>query len=493
MSWIKGISTILSGRNTLNAVFWFSALGFLRPAVNIFLLPLYLLVLTPEDYGVLALIGIFTAVAATVSNLRVDAAMRTFYFDYNQERESLWRYLSQIFSLNLTMVLIAFGILLLAGPILYDWLFINEEVRFFPLGVISLAAAFFSSCTSIYFIYLKNQMRLKEFFTYAIWEILAMVILQYYFTIHLNMGILGILYGALIPNALSFILIVLLHPGLVTFSWDRRMIAPSLKFALPLVPFSFLFVAEKQMDKFFIEKYLNLEMVGLYALLLSLVGLVAVLFTAMDNAIRPYLYQVLKDNAPQTQKQVSNYFGLYLMVGLLGLSGVILVGCNLDLITSNAKYLSVRDYFTFACCATLPVIFVRFYALLFIYFKKSAQLTLATAAKTLVMIFAFIALIPAFGIYGALTALFISHMANLLIFKKLVGAFNVPTFVNQEMILVVILFLVLTWSLYLTLGSYSLGAFGLIQFLIMGSALIYLNLKRIRSLAAEQISTRPNL
>jgi len=43
-------------------IFWFSFIGFLRPAINVFLIPLYLACISPEEYGLLSLVLIFSAI-----------------------------------------------------------------------------------------------------------------------------------------------------------------------------------------------------------------------------------------------------------------------------------------------------------------------------------------------------------------------------------------------------------------------------------------------
>ena len=476
----------------MSAVFWFSILGFLKPAIGVFLIPMYLLVLTPEDYGVLALVGLFKAVAVVLGNLQLSSAMRTFYFDYNHEEGRLRNYLRQMFSANLLLVIISFGLLLATGPFLYDLLFTNDELKYYPLGVVSVASGLLTSCTAIYFIYLKNQIRLKEYFSYAVFEVLAIVALQFYLTIVLGMGILGLLYGALLPTAISFLIIVLRNSDLITIKLDWKLLRPSFSYALPLVPFAFLFAAESQLDKFFIEKYLNLEMVGLYALLMTIVGFVGILYAAVNNAIRPFLYQALKEGGEDNRIRINNYLSLYLMVGVIGLSGVIMIGSNLEFITSNAKYLSIREFFTYACTISVPFILVRFYALLFIFYKKSKALSVVTGIKVVVMCIAFMLLIPAFGIYGALTAVMISHLVNALIFAKLSSNFGAPNVMTWQSLLPAGFFLVAIWSLHFFMADYSIGAYGLVQFLLVAAVLLFFNWGKIKSLAVENISTAPS-
>ena len=75
-----------SGRKSLGTplvpLVCFSALAIINRGLSLLLLPIYLRHISPAEYGVLAAVTIVAAVIAVVSNLKLDAAMRTFYFDY---------------------------------------------------------------------------------------------------------------------------------------------------------------------------------------------------------------------------------------------------------------------------------------------------------------------------------------------------------------------------------------------------------------------------
>ncbi|MEM8890003.1 MAG: hypothetical protein AAGD28_18645, partial [Bacteroidota bacterium] len=143
-----------------------TALGFIPALAGIFLLPLYLNQLSSEEYALMNLVIIFAGFAAMVGNLKLDAAMRTFYFDYDKEPDKLQQYLSQVFSLGLGLLILVFGILLLIGPYLFQLVFRSEEISFYPYGFYALAASFLSLAKSPYMIFLKNQIRLREFAFY---------------------------------------------------------------------------------------------------------------------------------------------------------------------------------------------------------------------------------------------------------------------------------------------------------------------------------------
>ncbi|MGI9270617.1 MAG: hypothetical protein ACR2QT_02485, partial [Woeseiaceae bacterium] len=63
----------------------YTLLGLAQRGAWLIMLPVYFLVLQPDEFALLVLI-LFTAnVLAIAANLRLDAAMRTFYFDFDSD------------------------------------------------------------------------------------------------------------------------------------------------------------------------------------------------------------------------------------------------------------------------------------------------------------------------------------------------------------------------------------------------------------------------
>jgi len=435
---VERLKQILLTPNVLGSVFWFTALGFLGPATKIFLLPLYLKFLTPEDYGILSLVGVFTAIVA-------------------------------VFTVVLSLLLL--GCLLATGPKIFEWLFVEEAVKFYPYGILAISTAFLSACTSIYFIYLKNKVLLKQYFLYSVASTFLVVLLQAYCIIQLQLGILGIFLGSLIPAMLIFLIIILTNRDLLVFRFKVDIILPSIKFALPLLPFSFLFVFEKQIDRLILERNMTLEEVGIYALLVGLLALINIALGALDNAIRPFLYQSLKDGGPTSFIKINQYFLIYLAVGFLSLSGIILVGCNLHWITDNLRFLKTQKYFTFGALAMIPLIYVRYVALLFVYNKKSFELTISTIFKTVMIVSLMLWLIPVYGIHGAIAATGISNLFNCFLFNFLIQSHPIPPIQNKLIIGLSFVFFLLIIIPNFYLASNHIGIYGIFQFLI---TLIYL-------------------
>jgi len=393
-----------------SSLIWFTLLGFLRPAIHIFLLPLYLLKISPDQYGILSLVLIFAGLVGSLSGLKLDVAANTFYYDYYKKRPLLERYLGQIFTFNLMIGILFFIILYFSGSAIYQNVFSSPEVLFFPFGILAIGHALFSSANSIYYAYLRNELRIKEFVVVNVTAILSTIILQAVFILFYDLGIYGILLGSFIPAVIVFLYTVVKNSWLLRFKVDFDLLKPSLMFGLGFLPISFLVIFERQIDRLLIERFLNLEQVGLYSILLSITGFFTVFLGAFQNAVRPNVYESLKQNNIETKSMVNNVFKHYSSFGVFALASVLLVGNHFYLITDNPKYLKIVEYFPFAVAASIPLIFLRFQILVILFFKKTQLLSVVTVFKTIAMIIVLYLLIPKYGIMGAILALFISYV-----------------------------------------------------------------------------------
>lgn len=397
-------------KSTWNHLMWFTFLGFLRPAIGIFLLPLYLARITPAEYGILSLVLIFSSLVSSVSGLKLDVAANTFYYDFYEDRKSLINYLGQIFTINFLVGVLFLLVLYFSGAFIFESIFISKEITFYPYGLLAVSNALLISGISIYYSYLRNELRVKEFVWVNVFSILTSVSLQAVLILHYDMGILGILWGSLISAILVFLYIIISNSWLIQFKLNYKLLRPSLIFGLGFLPISFLVIFEKQIDRIFIERFLDLERVGIYALLIGVTGFFAIFLGAFQNAIRPNIYESLKQDGSSKVSYVNDAFKQYCSVGIFALAGVFFVGNHFHLITDNPKYLVIIDYFPYAVAATIPLIFLRFQVLIILFYKKTMLLSIATIIKTLCMICVMFLLIPKYGIMGAISALFTSYM-----------------------------------------------------------------------------------
>ena len=415
---------------------------------------------------------LLSAFVGIIGTLKIDAAMRTYYFDYNQQPRELKKYLSNIFSFSILLALLFWIISYFIGPHLFGF-FKNEEVTYFPYGILAVSSGLLGLCSAVYFIYLKNKIELKEFAFYVILGVLATVGFQFFFIVVEKQGAVGALKGTFISQAIVFSILVLTNWRLIRFSFDKKMIRQSLNFSLPVIPFLFINWFVLRGDRFLLEQYFSLEVVGQYALLITLVGISFLVMNALDNAIRPFLFEAFKQVEKKTI-EINDYVQFYIAMALLVSSGIILIGSNLRLFTDNSTYLEIIPYFTLAGF----VVFLRSYTRIFneqLYFKKQSKAVTLLAFITLVILVgAYMILLPKFKIMGALYSLLLANVLSGGIFYYLAQKkFRVNYFLKKIVTIPLAIFGVIFLFNFLSKRlDVSIQIFGILQFL-MTVLLIY--------------------
>ncbi|MEO0345812.1 MAG: hypothetical protein AAF229_06095 [Pseudomonadota bacterium] len=403
------------------AGFWQLLLGYtvldaLRRASFVVLLPLYLATLQPDAIGAFVLYNVAAALLATAANLRLDAAMRTLYFDFGDDAGSQERYLAIVFSTSLLLILATTALMLAIGPRVYQSLAVNAQLEFFPYGFIAVATAFANTALAPYFAFLRNRRALSEFAVFSVFLIVANIAAQSWFLLGLGWGLEGALAGALLPPLLLLLWLLASRPRQLLIWPSGSAVTSSLRFSVPLVAFSLLFLLESRLDRFFVERFLGLESLGAYGVLAALLGLTPMLLHGLDASIRPWLYRALGSGAADAAHSIDGFGRLYIGCGLTTLSLIVCAGSMLGLITDDARYLAVRDWVPVGVSALVPLLFTRYWALLYLYNKKTLRLSGWTLVRTVLMCLLLYLLVPRFGVEGALAALFFSQLLNAIVF-----------------------------------------------------------------------------
>jgi PST family polysaccharide transporter len=403
-------------KNPLKSTLFFGVFSVLRTGISLIILPIILNYINPEDYGIVSLVLIYSNIISVVGSLGLKSALYTFYFDYTN-KDTLRDYLGNLFSVHIISFLIITCIHLFFGDNIYGLIFSSNEVSFFNYGLFALLSVFFNTLNTIYFVFLKNEVNLKIYFRYTIGIVILTAFFQILLITYYDLKAMGLLLGALIPNAIIFTFISISNTYLYQFKLKKILLYPSLNYSLKLLPFLLLFVFENQIDKYLIELNLGLKNVGLYTLLIKIFGLLIITVNAIDDGIRPFLYNDLK----QDKKTTNKYFNLYIGISAFILILINLIGYNLEHIIKNTEYLAIKEYFFISSIVFLLIVPVRFYGLLLVYYKESLKLSSVTFVKVLVMVLLMLFLIPKYELRGALFALGMSYVFNIIIFATILS------------------------------------------------------------------------
>ncbi|MGK0391043.1 MAG: O-antigen/teichoic acid export membrane protein [Maribacter sp.] len=265
--------------------------------IRFFLLPVYLLVLDVDDYGMLAIIYIFGSFFEIFGNLRLETAVQTYYYDYVSQPEKLKAYISNIFTASLLISFSLLAFLILLSPTILDWILKSNDLSFFPDVLIILCTSFLLINLRIYYAYIKNKKSFFEFVGYSLASLLLNTGFQLFFLFPMNMGITGVLLGNLVGTSFVFSYFIINHINLISFNLKWGFIRPSLGYSVTFIPFLIFFRVNQRIDRFFIEHFLGWEWLGKFAVLLALTNLIRIVITSANTSFRPFLFEYFSEGA----------------------------------------------------------------------------------------------------------------------------------------------------------------------------------------------------
>ncbi len=458
----------------LTGIVVYTFFNFLRPAIGIILLPIYLAVFSPEEFGVYSIHLIIMAIVSVFVTLRLNSAMVTFYYDFNDDPEKLRAYMAGIFKVSLFIGLAVVGVFMVIGPFAFDLIFKSGDILFYDDGFIAISASMFAQVNAGYLTYLKNHKALKGFAVLTLINVLMTATLQYLFIVVLQWGVTGALLGLMIPQVLVFIVILVLEPQIVIRNIPWAWIRKSLSFGIPLIPYLLIHWFMTKGDRLFLERYLDLEVVGQYGLLVTLTGVIILFVEAIITGVRPFLFDAFK-NTSKNQNEIGLLIKLIIIVPLFIIPFVVLVGNNLRFLTDNPTFLSVSPYFTLGCFIAYLMVYIKLFNQPLLYAKKSGAITGLSVVTIIVLIPAFILLIPSFRIWGVLCANMLALTITAVLFYFTAQRHKPLEYPLKQMIFwpVAVFTILFGLEYYTSFTGLSRMYFGIIQFVILAGLFIY--------------------
>jgi len=371
----------------------------------LFLLPIYTRVLSPDDYGKLAIVTLFSTIVALVLDFGQRSALFRFYYDTDDPRAR-----RRLTGTVLIFMLVAAAAILLPLILFFDRIGLSlvNDATLLPLIKISLFGTFFDIGLTIPFAIFRAKQYATQYAILSFFRFLISVCLSIIAIVILRWGVLGLIYANLLTSALFFIISLILTAREIEWTIDFSLLKRLLRFGLPLVPASFAFWALNLSDRFFLQKYRDLSQVGLYAISYSIAGLLHMIMGWFNTAYAPYCFSIAKDADART---------VYARVMLYSMTFLTFVGLCLSLFAREAlTFLTPPAYHGAASVVPLIVLSYLFFEMYYLLSfgldltSKTGYTPLIIGTGAVVNLFLNFILIRPLGIWGAALATVLSYM-----------------------------------------------------------------------------------
>ncbi len=390
-------------------------IGFLPMGVNFILSPLYTYYLEPAQYGIIGLADLFNGLISVFLALGIQQAFARLFFDYEHDKERLNNLLSTIMLLLLGVAFLLFVLLLAFGDSLLGYAFSSEVFLFSNYGYMVLLSAFSGVIQQLFASLYRNSESPKMYAAVSLGYFVCSVTGILIGVVYLENGALGNIAGRAIGMFGVTLLIFLLFFLKNGISFDKRYLKPILSYGLPLLPYSLILFLYNALDRFFVERFFDMETLGIYNFAFLVTSVISVFSYSIYNSISPKIFRLLRDGSSDTgfgMQQLVNFQ----ILGSLGFISIIMAGVY-PLITwfVQDEYSRAIPLVFLIAIAYIPQVFYIVYTAPIFYFKKTATLPFISSISLLLGVFSFLALIPLFGVQGACYGLILVKLIQLIV------------------------------------------------------------------------------
>lgn len=362
-----------------------------------FLIPIYIQNLTISEYGKYGLLMIIVQTISRFANLGLESAMMRSFYDYSELNQG------KVYTTTLLMMGSILGVILIIGYFFGNWigtlLFSSSSVEllfiYSAFGIGALRAI-----RKIPQTILRIEEKPKLYVGIEIFNFLLGFGLIFYLLAFRNLGLYGLLLGTLLSSSINVSILFLatirfFKPGILVNEIKKQF-----KFAIPLVPSAGSALVLLGSGRYFLEKFHNLEMVGVFTLATQIGGISETFIgQALKLSWRPFFFKNYKNSniSARFEKLFNNVAVISSFINI-GISFSILPFINLF---EKSEYLNSSIF--------IPIIlfYQTFWSITPIYNGG-----IAAARKTSFVLYNFILggsisiilnllLTPKFGIYGA--------------------------------------------------------------------------------------------
>lgn len=289
-------------------------------AITFVLLPLYINVMTPKEYGALNLIYPFLAIMNVIYMYGLDAGFMRFFIPEKKEKHRKEIFSVVYISILVTTFLITTS-LFLSKTALSDLILGDDPAKdVFVLAFVILAIDGLSFMPVLYYRSIQKPVR---YVSIIFSEVLVNLTLNILFVGFWGWGLKGVLIANI---ASSSIKLIFASPAIyhnLKLSWSTSLWKDILKFGLPTVPAVLFAMVVALGDRFILKYFFNQETVGIYSAGYKIGMIMALMVTAFRFAWHPFFLSIAdQENAKETFSRILTFFlvigsFVFLLVSLL--------------------------------------------------------------------------------------------------------------------------------------------------------------------------------
>jgi len=379
------------------------------------LLPVYLRLMTQDDYGLYNYLISIILTFSLVLNFGLYIPLSKYYHDHQGQRDR-GELLFTLFAM-----LITFLAVVLVPVYLFHWdyavvnILFKNKMPYDDYRNSILLAIVASVCNFMLANFFYTSERIGHLQRYNICRIIAINVLAVSFLIFFKTRGDSARIRLECTYAVEMVLFLFFcfsYVREVQVRFNRKMAVASLRLATPVLVSAIFGIVLNFSDKFFLEKYGSFRDLSYYFLAVSCASLIPLIFTSFQNAWLPLFLKEkdLRKNIGKTNRLLLRLFFIF-----AGLSVFILIFLKVVLMLGiiQTKYNESMYILPILLASQIAAALVPLYSNYLIYFEKTHIASIMGLILCALSFSLSILLIPRFGVYGAALASLICNICYL--------------------------------------------------------------------------------
>lgn len=442
----------MSSKKTLLNSLIYIILGFLAPAVNFILLPIYTHYLEAQDYALITQSALIQSVFVNILGFGINAAFARYFFDFYKEPEKL----DELYSTTIISYLISGSVIIAVFSVIGEWIldisFSNKVFTYWGYGFFSVSTALMANLQLISLSYYRNQEKALNYAVLAIMFFLSVASCIYIGVVVMELKAKGSIVGRFVGTLIPIMLYVIWFYRKRSIKYSVLLNKQMLIYGLPLVPYLLLNVVLDQADKYAVERFFDMTILGLYGFGFLIASVNDIFINSINAALSPQVYKNLGSDEIADLTKVRKLINIYVSAGVAINIGITVAGALGIHYLLNDNYKPVAAFFPLLSLAYIPRVFFTAYQMPVFYNKQTRVMPFINMLTLVVYVIGFIIAAPVLGIYGVCIATILiklTQMVSLYLFirRKKMDVRRVSIFeLRNEYIISLLLFVYMgTW------------------------------------------------
>jgi O-antigen/teichoic acid export membrane protein len=403
----------LDNREFFKLSFLYTAVAAFPPVLNLFVRPLIEgeNKLMPADFSQIEITETIISLAFIIATFAMSNAISRFYYDHVENRKDYNKLVSGVFNSILFRGLIVF----IVAFIFRDYigrLFTQPELQdFSKYGFAAILVGLFRAINITAFSLYRNEKKVRLYLIFGFLLGFLRAVFQLIGVFFYEMSFIGYVYGSAIGSGIISVSILFYTYYRSGFHYDRKILKPANKFALPLFEYAFVAWGINFADRYFLEA--TPVTLGIYAQALLLGRGIEIILQGFQGASQPEMFRMMKDGMGKNLNEIKKLSHLLMAQSQLLIAAAIIPAMVYCLIFKTDLKLAA---------GFIAIVFIRYILrtqyIIFsfpVYFEKKTKIFLYLNLVVLVVnLLLLYVLVPVIGAYGAVAAILISQAIQVL-------------------------------------------------------------------------------